>query len=109
MFRSRLGRHGRQHVSSPDPSETVPNPTPKSPRDADPHSPGLFLGSGRSIASAGPGGAVLCYLVVGTIIASINSCLGEMTALMPVNSPMMEFPRRFLDRGVGFAVGWIYW
>ncbi|EQK99740.1 proline-specific permease [Ophiocordyceps sinensis CO18] len=70
---------------------------------------GLFLGSGRSIASAGPGGAVLCYLVVGTIIASINSCLGEMTALMPVNSPMMEFPRRFLDRGVGFAVGWIYW
>ncbi|KAM0740202.1 hypothetical protein ACQRIT_005386 [Beauveria bassiana] len=70
---------------------------------------GLFLGSGISIASAGPGGAVMSYLIVGTVIASIISCLGEMTALMPVNAPMMEFPRRFLDRGVGFAVGWVYW
>jgi amino acid transporter len=32
-----------------------------------------------------------------------------MTALMPVNTPVMEFPRRFLDRGVGLAVGWMYW
>ena len=28
---------------------------------------------------------------------------------MPVNAPVMEFPRRFVSRGVGFAVGWIYW
>lgn len=28
---------------------------------------------------------------------------------MPVNAPVMEFPRRFLDRGVGLAVGWMYW
>ncbi|OAX81601.1 hypothetical protein ACJ72_04055 [Emergomyces africanus] len=69
----------------------------------------LFLGSGRSLASAGPGGAVLGYVLMGTVIASVVSCLGEMTALMPVNAPIMEFPRRFLDRGVGFAVGWIYW
>lgn len=51
----------------------------------------------------------MSYLIVGTVIASIISCLGEMTALMPVNAPTMEFPRRFLDRGVGFAVGWVYW
>ncbi|KAK2748080.1 hypothetical protein FQN55_004631 [Onygenales sp. PD_40] len=70
---------------------------------------GLFLGSGRSLASAGPGGAVLSYILMGTVISSVISCLGEMTALMPVNAPVMEFPRRFLDRGVGFAVGWIYW
>lgn len=47
--------------------------------------------------------------LMGTVIASVLSCVGEMTALMPVNAPMMEFPRRFLDRGVGFAVGWVYW
>jgi amino acid transporter len=46
---------------------------------------------------------------MGTVISSVISCLGEMTALMPVNGPVMEFPRRFLDRGVGLAVGWIYW
>jgi amino acid transporter len=70
---------------------------------------GLFLGSGRALAAAGPGGAVVCYALSGTVISSVISCLGEMTALMPVNAPVMEFPRRFLDRGVGFAVGWIYW
>ncbi|TAQ89173.1 hypothetical protein B7494_g2498 [Chlorociboria aeruginascens] len=70
---------------------------------------GLFLGSGRSLAGAGPGGAVLCYILMGTVISSVISCLGEMTSLMPVNAPVMEFPRRFLDRGVGFAVGWMYW
>jgi amino acid transporter len=70
---------------------------------------GLFLGSGRSIATAGPGGAVVSYVLMGTVISAVISCLGEMTALMPVNAPMMEFPRRFLDRGVGFAVGWVYW
>ncbi|PMD57773.1 amino acid transporter-like protein [Hyaloscypha bicolor E] len=70
---------------------------------------GLFLGSGTSLAVAGPGGAVLCYIIMGTVISSVISCLGEMTSLMPVNAPVMEFPRRFLDRGVGFAVGWMYW
>lgn len=69
---------------------------------------GLFLGSGTSLAVAGPGGAVLCYLFIGTVISSVISCLCEMTALMPINAPTMEFPRRFLDRGVGLAVGWIY-
>lgn len=71
--------------------------------------PGLFLGSGSSLASAGPGGAVMAYIIIGIVVSSVMSSLGEMTALMPVNAPMMEFPRRFLDRGVGFAVGWIYW
>ena len=41
-------------------------------------------------------------------MASIISSLCEMTALMPVNAPVMEFPRRFLDRGIGFAIGWMY-
>ncbi len=27
---------------------------------------GLFLGSGRSLASAGPGGAVVAYILMGT-------------------------------------------
>ncbi|KAI1936363.1 hypothetical protein LOZ66_004823 [Ophidiomyces ophidiicola] len=70
---------------------------------------GLFLGSGAALAVAGPFGTVLAYILMGTVISSVVSCLGEMTALMPVNSPVMEFPRRFLDRGVGFAIGWMYW
>ncbi len=64
------------------------------------------MGSGTSLASAGPGGSVVAYLLMGTVISSVMSCLGEMTYLMPVNAPVMEFPRRFLDRGVGFAGPW---
>ena len=52
---------------------------------------------------------MVCYLLMGTVITSVMSCLGEMTALMPVNAPVMEFPRRFVSRGMGFAVGWMYW
>jgi amino acid permease len=70
---------------------------------------GLFLGSGTSLAAAGPGGSVLAYVLMGTVLSSVISCLIEMTALMPVNAPVMEFPRRFLDRGVGFSIGWMYW
>jgi amino acid transporter len=73
------------------------------------HIIGLFLSSGAALAAAGPGGAVISYALMGTVISSVISSLGEMTALMPVNAPMVEFPRRFLDRGVGFAVGWLYW
>ena len=54
-------------------------------------------------------GLLFSYILMGTVICSIISSLCEMTALMPVNAPVMEFPRRFLDRGVGFAVGWMYW
>jgi hypothetical protein len=42
-------------------------------------------------------------------MSSVISCLCEMIALMPVHAPVMKFPRRFLDRGVGLAVGWMYW
>ncbi|KFH44645.1 Proline-specific permease-like protein [Hapsidospora chrysogenum ATCC 11550] len=69
----------------------------------------IYRECGSSLASAGPGGALMAYIIIGIVVSSVMSSLGEMTALMPVNAPMMEFPRRFLDRGVGFAVGWIYW
>lgn len=45
----------------------------------------------------------MCYILVGSVVSAVISCLGEMTALMPVNAPVMEFPRRFLDRGVGYV------
>jgi amino acid transporter len=32
-----------------------------------------------------------------------------MTALFPVQGPLFEFPGRFLDEAVGYAVGWMAW
>ncbi|KAF2105987.1 amino acid permease-domain-containing protein, partial [Lophiotrema nucula] len=70
---------------------------------------GLFLSAGKAIYMAGPGAAVLAYLVAGTIMWSVMACLGEMTALFPVKGPIFEFPRRFIDESVGLAIGWIAW
>jgi len=70
---------------------------------------GLFLQSGRVVYLAGPGLAVIAYILMGTVMASAMACLGEMTALFPVQGPLFEFPRRFLDEGIGYAVGWLAW
>lgn len=70
---------------------------------------GLFLSAGKAIFLAGPGAAVLAYIVTGSIIWSAMACMGEMTALFPVKGPVFEFARRFVDQSVGFAVGWISW
>jgi amino acid transporter len=70
---------------------------------------GLFLQAGNIIHYAGPGLAVFVYLITGTVMWSAMACLGEMTALFPVKGAVFEFPGRFLDEAVGYAVGWIAW
>lgn len=39
---------------------------------------GLFLASGASVANAGPGGALICYALVGIMVFFMMECLGEM-------------------------------
>ena len=70
---------------------------------------GLFLQSGKILYLIGPGGAVLAYLIMGTLLWSANASLGEMTAIFPVKGPIIDFPARYLDESIGFAVGWMAW
>ncbi|CAG8953760.1 hypothetical protein HYFRA_00006651 [Hymenoscyphus fraxineus] len=70
---------------------------------------GLFLQSGKVMYLIGPGGAVLAYLLMGSLLWAANGSLGEMTAVFPVKGSIIDFPSRFLDEGVGFAVGWMAW
>ncbi|KAF2463996.1 uncharacterized protein BDR25DRAFT_272286 [Lindgomyces ingoldianus] len=70
---------------------------------------GLFLSAGKAIFMAGPGATVLAYIIMGTVMWSVMACLGEMTALFPIKGPIFEFPRRFVDQSIGFAIGWISW
>ena len=55
---------------------------------------GLFLQAGRVIYLAGPGMAVICYILAGTVMWSMIACLSEMTALFPVQGPIFEFACR---------------
>jgi len=70
---------------------------------------GLFLQSGKIIYIAGPGLAIVAIVLASSVMWSVIACLGEMTALFPVQGPLFEFPGRFIDEAVGYATGWITW
>lgn len=70
---------------------------------------GLFLGSGEALATAGPVGCLIAFIFVGSIVFSIMTSLGEMAAFIPVAGSFTVYASRFVDRSLGFAMGWIYW
>lgn len=70
---------------------------------------GLFLQGGRVMYLAGPGLAILAYLLGGSIIWSTMASLGEMTALFPIEGPVFAFTCHFLDEAMGYAIGWLLW
>ncbi|KAI9494930.1 amino acid permease/ SLC12A domain-containing protein [Zychaea mexicana] len=69
---------------------------------------GLFLSSGQNIATAGPGGALIAYCVIGFMVYCIMTCLGEMATFMPVSGSFNHYATRFIDPSLGFALGWNY-
>ncbi|KAI8387537.1 amino acid permease/ SLC12A domain-containing protein [Blakeslea trispora] len=70
---------------------------------------GLFMASGKAISSAGPGGALVSYGIVGLLIFCVMMSLGEMAAYLPVSGSFAHFAKRFVDPSLGFMLGWIYW
>ncbi|MDR3222814.1 MAG: amino acid permease, partial [Methanobrevibacter sp.] len=70
---------------------------------------GLFLASGSMIAESGPGGALLSYILVGFIVYFVMNGLGEMSTYKPVSGSIMTFSKEFVDKALGFSIGWIYY
>ncbi|WDD93690.1 amino acid permease [Burkholderia sp. FERM BP-3421] len=70
---------------------------------------GLFVATGASISQAGPGGAMVAYLVIGVMVYFLMTSLGEMAAFMPVSGSFASYGAKFVDEGFGFALGWNYW
>ncbi|MBN6185763.1 amino acid permease [Aneurinibacillus sp. BA2021] len=70
---------------------------------------GLFLSSGASIHTAGPGGALLAYILVGAMVYFVMTSLGEMAAFMPISGSFSTYATKFVDPAFGFAIGWTYW
>lgn len=70
---------------------------------------GLFLGTGKSLATGGPAAMLICYLIVGFIIILTMLALGEMAAFIPVAGSFCTFAGRFVDDSFGFALTWNYW
>ncbi|KAI8879612.1 hypothetical protein K501DRAFT_124263, partial [Backusella circina FSU 941] len=70
---------------------------------------GLFMASGKAVASGGPGGALVGYMIVGILVFCVMMSLGEMAAYIPVAGSFSHFATRFADPSLGFCVGWVYW
>ncbi|OJJ44859.1 hypothetical protein ASPZODRAFT_70786 [Penicilliopsis zonata CBS 506.65] len=70
---------------------------------------GLFIGSGTAIAHAGPAGALIAYIFVGSLVYSVMTSLGEVATYMPIPGAFTSYATRLIDPSLGFAMGWIYW
>ncbi|PLK58811.1 lysine transporter [Candidatus Palibaumannia cicadellinicola] len=70
---------------------------------------GLFVASGASISQAGPGGALLSYILIGIMVYFVMTSLGELAAYMPVSGSFATYGRLYVEEGFGFALGWNYW
>ncbi|KJZ71695.1 hypothetical protein HIM_08892 [Hirsutella minnesotensis 3608] len=70
---------------------------------------GLFLGTGKSLATGGPASLLICYAIVGAIVFVTMLSLGEMSAFIPVAGSFCTFAGRFVDDAFGFALTWNYW
>ncbi|KAK5065157.1 hypothetical protein LTR84_000993 [Exophiala bonariae] len=70
---------------------------------------GLFLGTGKSLATGGPASILIAYSIVGAIVFVTMLSLGEMAAYVPVAGSFCTYAGRFVDDGLGFALTWNYW
>ncbi len=70
---------------------------------------GLFVASGATIATAGPGGALLAYALVGFMVYLLMQSLGEMATYIPITGSFEEYATRYVSPSFGFATGWNYW
>ncbi|BBH18770.1 putative amino acid permease YbgF [Paenibacillus baekrokdamisoli] len=70
---------------------------------------GLFLSTGYILNQAGPGGAILAYLVGGLIMYLVMLCLGELSVAMPITGSFPVYASKFIGPATGFTIGWLYW
>jgi amino acid transporter len=70
---------------------------------------GLWLGSGKSLASGGPAGIFIGYLLAGSMIWSVSHSIGEMAVMYPLPSAFVQWTAKFICPSAAFALGWAYW
>ncbi|CAI7645167.1 unnamed protein product [Penicillium manginii] len=67
---------------------------------------GLFLGSGRALAQAGPAGIFMGYTIMGLLISGVTLSIGELSALVPLSGGVIRPAAYFVDPAFSFAQGW---
>jgi yeast amino acid transporter len=68
---------------------------------------GLFVASGKALATGGPASVLLTFTIIGVMIYCVIQALGELAVLFPVAGSFSAYSSRFLDPAWGFAMGWV--
>ena len=69
---------------------------------------GLFMGSGKTIAAAGPS-IILVYLVIGVMLFFVMRAMGELLLHNLDYKSFQDFCADMLGPWAGFFTGWTYW
>lgn len=69
---------------------------------------GLFVGSGSALATSGPLGVIIAWVLTGSAIFCTIQAMGELAVTFPISGSFNTFASRFIDPSVGFAVAWNY-
>jgi yeast amino acid transporter len=67
---------------------------------------GLIIGTGKALATSGPGSIFIAYTVIGFLVFLVMAALGEMAAWLPMSSGFTGYATRFASPSLGFALGW---
>lgn len=69
---------------------------------------GLFMGSGKTIHTAGPS-IVVAYLVIGVMLFFVMRAMGEILLFNLDYKSFQDFAADLLGPWAGFFLGWTYW
>ncbi|CAI3800445.1 GABA permease [Pseudomonas sp. MM221] len=69
---------------------------------------GLFIGSSKAIASAGPA-IIISYAMTGLLVLLVMRMLGEMAVANPTSGSFSTYAAEAIGPWAGFTIGWLYW
>lgn len=67
---------------------------------------GLFVGSGGTLQSGGPGFLIIDFCLIGLMLFCVVMSIGELASTLPVSGSFASYSTRFLDPAWGFAMGY---
>ena len=75
---------------------------------------GLFVGTSSTLATCGPAGLVISYIIISTVIYPVMNAFGEMVCYLPGNGndsagSAAYLVGKYVDSSLGFATAWDYY
>lgn len=70
---------------------------------------GVFIATGKALATGGPGNMIIAYTLVCTCVWGVLQSLSEMTIAFPVSGNYIDYADRWVDPALAFGAGFAEW